>query len=212
MKNRKKSRKQITRFDVIASNLLQKSIRRSKTQLALRAAFRLSAFDRSYTWRRLLIIAFEDVGAAKPDALIETVALATTPEWRARRGEQACLAYAVVRLAEAPKDRSADYLISAAEAHPSLGDDRESCLRADLENRLRIVRDLSQPLPIRSLATWLSSGSRGIQRSSHRRRRSEASFPDPSRAWSKRRLCLGNDIGGQAHARANGRARSAHLA
>ena len=53
----------------IASSLLQKSIRRSDTQLALRAAFRLSDFDRSYAWRRLLIIAFEDVGAAEPDAL-----------------------------------------------------------------------------------------------------------------------------------------------
>jgi replication-associated recombination protein RarA len=49
----------------IASSLLQKSIRRSNVQLALRAAFTLSAFDRSYTWRRLLIIAFEDVGAAE---------------------------------------------------------------------------------------------------------------------------------------------------
>jgi replication-associated recombination protein RarA len=71
----------------VASSLLQKSIRRSETQLALRAAFRLNAFDRSYTWRRLLIIAFEDVGAAEPNAVIETVAIATTPKWRARRGE-----------------------------------------------------------------------------------------------------------------------------
>ena len=142
----------------IASSLLQKSIRRSETQLALRAAFRLSDFDRSYTWRRLLIIAFEDVGAAEPDALIETVAIATTPKWRSKRGERQSLAYAVTRLAEAPKDRSADYLISAAETHPSLSDVRERCLRADLEDRLRIVGDLSQPLPVRALAAWLSSG------------------------------------------------------
>jgi hypothetical protein len=142
----------------IASSLLQKSIRRSETQLALRAAFRLSAFDRSYTWRRLLIIAFEDVGAAEPNAVIETVAIATSPKWRSRRGEKASLAYAVARLAEAPKDRSADYLISAAETHPSLGDIREACLRYDLADRLRIVGDLSQPLPARALALWLSSG------------------------------------------------------
>ena len=106
----------------IASSLLQKSIRRSDTQLALRAAFRLSDFDRSYTWRRLLIIAFEDVGAAEPDALSETVAIATTPKWRSKRGERQSLAYAVTRLAEAPKDRSADYLISAAETQPSLSE------------------------------------------------------------------------------------------
>jgi hypothetical protein len=142
----------------IASSLLQKSIRRSDIQLALRAAFRLSAFDRSYTWRRLLIIAFEDVGAAEPDALVETVAIATSPNWRSERGERESLAYAVTRLAEVPKDRSADYLISAAETHPSLSDVREACIRYDLADRLRVVGDLSQPLPVRALALWLSSG------------------------------------------------------
>jgi hypothetical protein len=142
----------------IAASLLQKSIRRSETQLALRAALTLSAFNRSYTWRRLLIIAFEDVGAAEPDAVVETVAIATSPKWRSRHGEKESLAYAVTRLAEVPKDRSSDYLISAAESHPSLSDARESCLKADLQDRLRIVRDLSQPLSVRSLAAWLSSG------------------------------------------------------
>jgi hypothetical protein len=142
----------------IASSLLQKSIRRSDVQLALRTAFTLSAFDRSYTWRRLLVIAFEDVGAAELNAVVETVAIATTPRWRFRHGEKESLAYAVTRLAEAPKDRSADYLISAAEFHPSLSDARETCLRGDLEERLRIVRDLSQPLTVRSTAAWLSSG------------------------------------------------------
>jgi len=142
----------------IASSLLQKSIRRGETQLALRAAFRLSTFDRSYTWRRLLVIALEDVGAAEADAVVETVAIATTPNWRSKHGEKESLAYAVTRLAEAPKDRSADYLISAAESHPSLSDVRERCLKADLQDRLRIVGDLSQALPVRALAAWLSSG------------------------------------------------------
>jgi MgsA AAA+ ATPase C terminal len=142
----------------IAASLLQKAIRRSETQLALRAAQTLSSVNRSYTWRRLLVIAFEDVGAADSEAVIETVAVATTPKWRSSRGEMESLAYAVTRLAEAPKDRSADYLISAAESHPSLSDARERCLKADLQDRLRIVRELSRPLPVRSLAAWLSSG------------------------------------------------------
>jgi hypothetical protein len=142
----------------VAASLLQKSIRRSETQLALQAASSLSAYNRSYTWRRLLIIAFEDVGAADPDAVIETVAIATTPKWRSSRGEWESLAYAVTRLAEAPKDRSADYLISAAENHPSLSVARERLLKSALEDRLRIVEDFSRPLPIRALAAWLSSG------------------------------------------------------
>ena len=142
----------------VASSLLQKSIRRSDVQLAVRAARTLSGFGRSYTWRRLLVIAFEDVGAAEPDALIETVAIATTPKWRSKHGENESLTHAVTRLAEAPKDRSADYLLSAAEAHASLDGIRETYRRADLEDRLRIVGDLSLPLPVRTLAAWLSSG------------------------------------------------------
>jgi hypothetical protein len=142
----------------VAASLLQKSIRRSETRLALRAAWSLSAHDRSYTWRRLLIIAFEDVGAADPGAVIETVAIATTPKWRSRRGEWETMAYAVSRLAPAPKDRSADYLISAVQSHRSLSDARRHFVCTDLHDRLRIVRDLSQPLPIRALAAWLSSG------------------------------------------------------
>ena len=64
-------------------------------------------------WRRLISIAFEDVGAAEPDALIDTVALATAADWRAKHGEAQALAWIVQRLADAPKDRSADLLMSA---------------------------------------------------------------------------------------------------
>jgi hypothetical protein len=142
----------------IAASLLQKSIRRSNVRLALKAAYRLSDLDRALTWRRLLIIAFEDVGAADPQALIKTVAIATTPKWRSERGEKQSLSYAVTCLAEAPKDRSADYLISAADTHESLNAVRETCLLADLNGRLRIVEDSSHPLPVRALAAWFASG------------------------------------------------------
>ena len=121
----------------------------------------LRHLDGANIWRRLLIIAFEDIGAAEPDALIETVAIATSPKWRSGRGERESLAYAVTRLAEAPKDRSADYLISAAETHSSLAAARQTLLHADLENRLRVVKDRSCTLAHRALAAWLSSGVEG---------------------------------------------------
>src|SRR6266480_5330621 len=57
----------------IASSLLQKSIRRGDSELAYRAAFRVQELDRSGIWRRLIIIAFEDVGAGDIGALIDTV-------------------------------------------------------------------------------------------------------------------------------------------
>ena len=142
----------------VATSLLQKAIRRGEVQFALPAAFRLHQFDRASVWRRLMIIAVEDIGAAEPDAIVETVAIATSPSWRSRHGEQESLAYTVCRLAAAPKDRSADYLICTAESHPSLNGIRETCRSTSIEDRLIIAGNASQPLPVRALGVWLSSG------------------------------------------------------
>jgi replication-associated recombination protein RarA len=65
----------------VAASLLQKAVRRGETQLALRAAFTLHQFDRASVWRRLMIIAVEDIGAAEPDAIAEAVAIATSSAW-----------------------------------------------------------------------------------------------------------------------------------
>jgi hypothetical protein len=75
----------------IASSALQKAIRRGDTALAERAAFVLHREDCSATWRRLIAIAFEDVGPADLDVVLETVAVATLPKWRAVIGEEAAL-------------------------------------------------------------------------------------------------------------------------
>ena len=60
----------------IASSALQKAIRRGDVALAQRAAFALHREDRSGIWRRLIAIAFEDVGPADLDVILETVAVA----------------------------------------------------------------------------------------------------------------------------------------
>ncbi len=57
----------------IASSLLQKSIRRGDVEVAQRAACMLHAFDRSAIWRRLIVVACEDVGAGNIDALLESL-------------------------------------------------------------------------------------------------------------------------------------------
>ena len=89
----------------IASSALQKCVRRSAVELGQRAAITFLRLDRPGLWRRLISIAFEDVGAADIDVLIETVAVATSADWRAKAGEEKALTYLVQRLAEAPKDR-----------------------------------------------------------------------------------------------------------
>ena len=113
----------------IASSALQKAIRRGDIAIAQRAAFALHREDRPATWRRLIAIAFEDVGCADINVVVETVAVATSSNWRAAHGEEEVLASIVNRLALAPKDRSADYLMWVAAEHPDQFETRAICSR-----------------------------------------------------------------------------------
>src|SRR6266516_485871 len=139
----------------IVSSVLQKSIRRGDVELAQRAACTLHAFDRSAIWRRLVVIACEDVGVGDIDALLETFLAATSTDFR-RRGVGARCGGASV--GGAVKDRSGDYLACAASDHPDLSATCRFCKEASLEKRLEPLADFSQPLAKRAVAAWYASG------------------------------------------------------
>jgi hypothetical protein len=102
----------------VVSSLLQKSIRRGETEIAWCAALTLFNHRGSSLWRRLMVIAFEDVGIGSLDVVTMTVAAAGDSAWRKNHGGDFKLAvYLAGLLAEAPKDRSADYLCDAKD-HP----------------------------------------------------------------------------------------------
>src|SRR5690349_12424897 len=70
----------------VVSSLLQKSIRRGETQIAQDAAFTLVKLNGAAIWRRLMVIAFEDVGIGSVDALTTTVAATGDSAWRKNHG------------------------------------------------------------------------------------------------------------------------------
>jgi replication-associated recombination protein RarA len=70
----------------VISSLLQKSIRRSEAEIARRAAFTFFHLKGAAVWRRLMVIAFEDVGIGSVDALTTTVAGAGDSAWRKKHG------------------------------------------------------------------------------------------------------------------------------
>jgi hypothetical protein len=147
----------------IISSLLQKSIRRSETDIAQRAAFTFFQLKGTAIWRRLMVIAFEDVGIGSINALTTTVAAAGDRAWRKNHGDDLRLAvYLAGLLADAPKDRSADYLCDARD-HPMLADFWRAMEKASLESRLSQVRDQALSLPQRAVAALsaLGIGSRG---------------------------------------------------
>jgi hypothetical protein len=142
----------------IASSGLQKAIRRSEIGIACRAALTLHKQDRANAWRRLIAIAFEDVGPADIEVVLQTVAVAVAPGWRASYGEDRAVLSIISKLAAAAKDRSADYLMWIAAEHPDQRETRAICGRASVTDCLSMVMDRSQSLPDRAVAAWFCSG------------------------------------------------------
>jgi hypothetical protein len=140
-------------------SLLQKAIRRGETDMAERAALTLLQQRPSSLWRRLMVIAFEDVGAGDADAVVKTVVACESPKLREGLGGDAKVAVTVARmLADAPKDRCADYVICAAKDHPAMEGMREIVGSRSVPERLTFAADESLGLVERSIAVWYASG------------------------------------------------------
>jgi hypothetical protein len=130
---------------------------------------------KSAIWRRLLVIAAEDVGIASTDAVIAASFRSTDKKMRQwLGGEELAIFQTVHMLAAAPKDRSADYLISVAKHDPDHEGVREQCGGNPVARRLEFLADPTWSLSARAVAAWYGSG---------------------VEAWPQRRVGAG-DIGG----------------
>jgi hypothetical protein len=142
----------------VANSLLQKAIRRSETKVAERAALTFLQQGGSAIWRRLMIIAFEDLGAASPDTVAMTVAASTDPSWRKNVGGDERVAIHLARiLSEAPKSRSAEHLITTASCHPAFEDERRMVEVRSVAASLAAVELKTSSVLDRALAVRRSS-------------------------------------------------------
>ena len=136
----------------VVSSLLQKSIRRGDGEVAQRAAHTLFKSKGSAIWRRLMVIAFEDIGVGSSDVLVMTAAAATDPSWRKRCGGDAHVVMALARImAEAAKDRSSDYVIGAGD-HPSLVNVAQVMAKSSIETKIATICDPQLSMPHRAVA------------------------------------------------------------
>ena len=143
----------------VTTSLLQKSIRRGEGETAQRAAFTLFAQKGSAIRRRFMVMAFEDVGAASPDAVAMTVAASTDPSWRGKNGGDLHIAVQLARvLAQAPKSRSAEHLITSAQHHPSLAKARMLRGASSRTDQLAAVMKQNASLTERAIAASCASG------------------------------------------------------
>ena len=140
----------------IISSLLQKSIRRGETAIAQRAALTFLNLKGSAIWRRLTVIAFEDVGVGSIDAVTAGVAASSDAAFRkACGGNERVAIYLASVMAKVAKDRSADFICGAKD-HPNLASSADALAKASLEEKLASVRDHELALPKRAIAALLA--------------------------------------------------------
>lgn len=147
--------------EYLCASLLQKAVRRGDLVIARRAGHQLYGLDRQRLWRRLAVIALEDIGIADLGVMAELVAIATMPT--ARRlygGDVAALDHALARACGAVKDRTADHAGSVVGREPMDGDDRT--LKAASQNALMaVVASSAAPWSRRSRAAVMVTGRGG---------------------------------------------------
>jgi hypothetical protein len=141
----------------IVSSLLQKSIRRGEADIAQRAAFTFFKARGSAIWRRLMVIAFEDVGVANIDAIAAVVAASSNAGLRKSCGGNGHIAVHLAGLlAASPKDRSADYLVGAKD-HPALANFARAIRDGSVEDILLTVGDKTLSLPSKSISAFFAA-------------------------------------------------------
>ena len=146
----------------LAASLLQKAIRRGDAERARHAALALHRHRGTGIWRRLTIIAFEDVGIGDLDLVRDVTMCAIDRSVRKPLGpDHEVIATLVQRLAAAPKDRSTDYLICAAKDHPGFDAVRQDIGKLSNDERIAVATDAGQPLVRRAAAMWYCSGVNG---------------------------------------------------
>jgi len=115
---------------------LQKAIRRSNVEEAVNMAVAMSRHDDRYLFRRMAIIALEDIGLGNLDLTANLLAIAGKTAWRAAHGGPLIAAYFAERLAETPKDRTFCNTACADLFDPSLAVKRDAWVTSYDEDEL----------------------------------------------------------------------------
>ncbi len=143
----------------VAMSLLQKAIRRGDERQALRAGSFLLNVDYRSFWRRLVVIAWEDISFGDFDLCGMVTAAAGSKHWRAKLGgEWQVAAYLISALCHAQKNRIADDLLTIIEHEASLEPIRHNLGTATTTELQEQVTSREQSLYSRTIAAWYLLG------------------------------------------------------
>lgn len=141
----------------VAVSSLHKSIRRCEVEFALRATATLLSLDPDYLFRRLPIIAYEDVGIANPQLCALTL-FASSKRVQNAYGRDRLAYYLTKLLAESVKSRTATDIFCFTLSDPNASNYLQSCLKTPVNQLITIVLDTKLPTTHRTTALKVLSG------------------------------------------------------
>lgn len=133
----------------VLASLVQKAIRRGDTQIARRAAHQLLKSDPARLWRRLRVVALEDIGIGDCKIAADLIGIASIVALRRNLGGNArAVDVAIARGCAAIKDRTCDHFGSVAR-EPHTADDGHSLVSASHAALIAVLISSSQAWPRR---------------------------------------------------------------
>ena len=147
-----------------AVSALQKAIRRGDVTTALRMANALHGLDWTYIWRRMAIIALEDIGVADIELVAATVWVCGKGGWRMKNG--GCIEYLymlVDRMCRSVKDRSVCDLVCWADWGPDLADFRKTVFGLPCNFGPEKITNSDMYLAHRMLHAWAMCGTKAAR-------------------------------------------------
>ncbi len=143
----------------LLASAVQKAIRRGDLVVARSAGHQLCSLDRQRLWRRLAVIALEDVGIADVEVVADLVAISSLPAARqVLGGDIPALDVAIVRACATVKDRTGDHFASVITREPASDNDRAALRTASPNGLLAMLASSDLPWTRRLRAALLVSG------------------------------------------------------
>lgn len=148
----------------IARSCLQKAIRRGEVNLAQRSLATLMHDDPCGIWRHLIVIGFEDVGAANFITVAQVIAASANRKWREEAGGSWKVAsFLASELAAGPHCQATCDLLLRARYSSHLHRARAQIARAGTDEFTEMISSRSRPLEERALAVLALAGEFGAR-------------------------------------------------
>ena len=142
---------------------MQKAIRRGDAALAGRLALSLWMQDKRSLWRRLAVIAAEDVALGDIETVLDVTIAVKFPAWRKSVGDFSLAVHLAQRMAQAAKTRYLTELYLFSDLSRQATKAREWAAKASFKELASILHDPAKAAPEQTLALWGLFGSRRFE-------------------------------------------------